>query len=393
MTTSNIGETHYPFEFRGRGSEYFKIWIVNVFLSVVTLYIYSAWAKVRTKRYFYGNTFVANSSFEYHAKPVQILKGRIIAIVLLVILAVANTINPVLALALTAIIILLTPWIIWRSMIFNARMSSYRNVRFDFIGKCFPVYAYALLIQFLPLIVGVAIALIFYFAGDFMAIVIPLLIGGLCSFLLYPLVRRLLVGYVLDNSKYGTSQFKSGLTIGNFYKIYLKSISLSIAVYVTIVIVIAILGFGAQAIGLIPDTSMEKLSDLTLVFGNVTLLIGLFLLYVLMLIIGFFLLAYHTSLMRNYLWNNTAIDNRVKLESTVSATSLCLLLTSNFLLIVFTLGLAYPWTQVRSARFYANHTAINADSLDGFLSEQIQYQSSIGEEIGEALDVDIGLGI
>nr|WP_257713229.1 YjgN family protein [Vibrio neptunius] len=36
--------------------------------------IYSAWAKVRTKRYFYGNTYVDNDNFEYHAVPMQILK-------------------------------------------------------------------------------------------------------------------------------------------------------------------------------------------------------------------------------------------------------------------------------------------------------------------------------
>ena len=44
------------FEFTGSGSEYFKIWIVNVLLTIVTLGIYSAWAKVRRLRYFYNNT-------------------------------------------------------------------------------------------------------------------------------------------------------------------------------------------------------------------------------------------------------------------------------------------------------------------------------------------------
>jgi uncharacterized membrane protein YjgN (DUF898 family) len=44
------------FSFTGGASEYFGIWIVNVLLSILTLGIYSAWAKVRNKRYFYGNT-------------------------------------------------------------------------------------------------------------------------------------------------------------------------------------------------------------------------------------------------------------------------------------------------------------------------------------------------
>ena len=46
------GGSRYQVEFHGSGSEYFKIWIVNVFLTIITVYVFSAWAKVRTKRYF-----------------------------------------------------------------------------------------------------------------------------------------------------------------------------------------------------------------------------------------------------------------------------------------------------------------------------------------------------
>jgi uncharacterized membrane protein YjgN (DUF898 family) len=74
-----------PIEFAGSGWEFFKIWIVNQILSILTLGIYSAWAKVRTNRYFYGNTRLGGSGFEYHAKPITILKGRLIAVGLLLI--------------------------------------------------------------------------------------------------------------------------------------------------------------------------------------------------------------------------------------------------------------------------------------------------------------------
>ncbi len=43
------------YQFHGKGGEFFGIWIVNVILSIITLGIYSAWAKVRTYQYFYGN--------------------------------------------------------------------------------------------------------------------------------------------------------------------------------------------------------------------------------------------------------------------------------------------------------------------------------------------------
>ena len=33
--------------FTGRGGEYFRIWVVNLLLTLITFGLYSAWAKVR----------------------------------------------------------------------------------------------------------------------------------------------------------------------------------------------------------------------------------------------------------------------------------------------------------------------------------------------------------
>ena len=80
-------QRHY-LSFTGSGGEYFKIWIVNILLTIITLGIYSAWAKVRTNQYFYGNTILDNASFQYLAKPLNILKGRIIAVTVLIVYSV-----------------------------------------------------------------------------------------------------------------------------------------------------------------------------------------------------------------------------------------------------------------------------------------------------------------
>ena len=52
------------FTFTGTAREYFGIWIVNVLLTIITLGVYSAWAKVRRQRYFYGNTWLAGANFD-----------------------------------------------------------------------------------------------------------------------------------------------------------------------------------------------------------------------------------------------------------------------------------------------------------------------------------------
>jgi len=73
-------EKHYPVEFTASAGEYFRIWIVNLVLTILTVGIYSAWAKVRKKRYFYGHTRIDRDSFEYRGRPIAILKGRLIAV-------------------------------------------------------------------------------------------------------------------------------------------------------------------------------------------------------------------------------------------------------------------------------------------------------------------------
>lgn len=66
-------------EFVGDAEEFFRIWIVNVCLTLLSLGIFSAWAKVRRQRYFYVSTRLEGTPFEYTGRPLPILKGRLIA--------------------------------------------------------------------------------------------------------------------------------------------------------------------------------------------------------------------------------------------------------------------------------------------------------------------------
>ena len=70
-------------EFKGKALEYFGIWLANILLTVVTIGIFSAWAKVRRLKYFYNNTNILENSFAYHATGWQIFKGRLIAFVVI----------------------------------------------------------------------------------------------------------------------------------------------------------------------------------------------------------------------------------------------------------------------------------------------------------------------
>src|SRR5579863_6261120 len=122
MATDGAGaRTLHTLEFRGSGGEYFRIWIVNLAFTIATVGIYSAWAKVRTMRYFRGNTFLAGHPFDYHASPFRILIGRVIAVSVLLGYGITARLHPLAAGAWIVFFVVIAPWLLVSSLRFNAR--------------------------------------------------------------------------------------------------------------------------------------------------------------------------------------------------------------------------------------------------------------------------------
>ena len=64
----------------------------------------------------------------------------------------------------------------------------------------------------------------------------------------------------------------------------------------------------------------------------------------------------------------------------------------NLLIIIFSVGLAFPWAKVRAARFYAKHTTLlSTASLDQYIASEKQEVGAFGEELGDAFNLDIGI--
>src|SRR5215475_7269273 len=101
-----------PLRFTGTGSEYFGIWIVNLLLTIITLGIYSAWAKVRRLQYFYRHTELAGSSFDFHGSPTRILVGRILAVVLLFLYKYSVRLHSWFTLVVIVALAIIMPWLL-----------------------------------------------------------------------------------------------------------------------------------------------------------------------------------------------------------------------------------------------------------------------------------------
>ena len=396
--------TRYPVEFHGKTSEYFKIWIVNIFLTIITLYIYSAWAKVRTKRYFYGNTTIDGSTFEYHATGKQLVVGRLIAAALLIVYTVSQGISATLTAVAFATIVLLFPWAIWRSLKFNARASSFRNIRFGFDGKASTPYFNFLVIPLIVfLLVGVAGYLLYLQFGpiDFndpgsASPELLAIIGGgfflifvLVFSIIIPYIHRNLISYSHNNHRYGTAKFSANIRTGRIFGIHFVTLLLS---FLTIAFVGGLI-FGA----------IKLVSTSSFLSGNLELLdriqphmeaIVSVAVYLILIPASGFAVAYFQSSIRNHRYNATTIDSRVEFHSTVGLWSLWWLSFSNLLLIILTIGFAYPYTKIRSARYFARHTSVTvAGGLQSFTENERTKLSAMGEEMADAFDVEFNIGV
>ncbi|MEZ4632757.1 MAG: DUF898 family protein [Deinococcales bacterium] len=154
------GKGPYVLEFRGSSPEFFRIWIINWLLTILTLGIYFAWAKVRTRRYFYANTFLDHHPFEYHAKPIPILKGHILIAILAAIYYGIVWFMPSLSILVVLIGMIFAPYVIYKSLRFKANYSSYRHIPFKFTGTLGQSYHVNFWIYFLvPISLGFISAL------------------------------------------------------------------------------------------------------------------------------------------------------------------------------------------------------------------------------------------
>ncbi|MFK7997389.1 MAG: YjgN family protein [Granulosicoccus sp.] len=385
-------ETRFPVSFTGSGKEYFRIWIVNIMLSVLTLFIYSAWAKVRNERYFAGNTFVDDSSFDYHATGKQILLGRVVAVALLAVAVILGSLSPIAEVAIVLATVLAMPWVIWRSLKFNFRMKSYRNVRFEFSGSLTGAYLTLLVWPLLPLMIGAIVAgAAFYFLGSSQIAAISMGLALLATILMIPLVQQKVSHYALNGSQFGQSTFTGTPSATRYYSIYLKALGLSLLIPFAIVSMLAVV------FGLMGMQSPDGLTGLLAGAENMDtslVIVPVILMYVFFILGGMLVKSYVSVRIRHHLLSQTQLDGKVSFQSTMRVLPLMWLVLSNSLLLLVTLGLAMPWTKVRLARYEAEHTCLHsANGLHAVVAAEQSHQSSLGDEIGEAFDMDVSIGI
>ena len=366
------------FEFTGRAGEYFGIWIVNLFLTIVTLGIYSAWAKVRKKRYFYGNTWIAGANFEYHGNPVAILKGRVIAFAAFVAYTAAGQYSPKLGAVIALAFMPAVPWFLVRSFAFNALNSSYRHIRFHFHAA----YAEGVRALWPLLLIPALVLLLPQFDPNeppkeiSALLMVSAFVPALVFAAVYPFVVARINRLRIERGRYGTATFATTARTGQFYVIYVIAWAIGLA---ALLVLVALVGFGFAA---------------TMKAGNgpgaMTAVLWLLpIVYVTAFAVVF---AFTRSRVSNLVFNTTRLAGRVSFKSRLKARRLSRIYIGNAVAIIFTLGLAIPWAAIRTARYRAECLHLECEGgIESSAADVAANVSATGEEMGDMFDVDLSL--
>ncbi|MDR1849643.1 MAG: DUF898 domain-containing protein [Zoogloeaceae bacterium] len=430
-------------QFVGSGSEYFRIWIVNLFLSILTLGIYSAWAKVRREQYFHRNTLLDGSGFDYHGNPKAILKGRVIAVGMVVILSLVGEWAPDYYFPALLLCVLLIPWLLVRSFIFRARNTSFRGLHFDFLGTykglCKACLCYTLLLIALLWAMTYSYEMMYGDANrannrqaaiensaqdaEFAAIKAnpelrkkladdpdfkekfvkemnqkfttsmnratvdagtPWLLR-ICAtwvgvLLLLPVLVHAFQRFRFEHLAFGASRFHIQYRLQSLYGICLLGIWPLVAISCCFaLLVLNITLFTAFMIDFSPSISKSSVMFLMSMF------------FILVAFAWFVTPAYFKALVSNLAWNSASLD-RHRFVSDQTYWGITGITLSNWLLILLTLGLYWPWAKVRMAVYRARHAAIRVKgNLDDFLAGAEDEKNATGEELADIFGLDVAL--
>ncbi|HAD24192.1 MAG TPA: DUF898 domain-containing protein [Alphaproteobacteria bacterium] len=347
--SENLRNQKQNIEFSGNSSEYFGIWIVNIFLSIVTLGIYSAWAKVRRENYFKNNTKISGIGFGYHATGLQILRGRLIAVAFLVAINIAVSIYPILAGLTVPIFLFLVPWILNTSMRFAARMTSYRNIRFNWHGTYWKTFWF--------LVIAPALSL--------------LTLG-----LLLPWASKSCYSYIANFYPYGTSRFSCQLRVRDFYFYF----------FIGSVLPVLLTTCGAYLFfsGLMIEESALQASD-EKAFANSLILLSVFAYFFIFLVI-----IVYSVLCRNLMVRSLTLSDVARFDSNLSGIKFVWISLSNLVAIMLSIGLLIPWATIRMHAYLSESTQIEiVGDVDKFVDEALTAQSAFGESIADFEGIEV----
>jgi uncharacterized membrane protein YjgN (DUF898 family) len=327
--------------FTGSGSEYFRIWVVNTLLTLATLGIYSAWAKVRKASYFARNTQLLGDGFEFTADPWRVLVGRVLALVVLGFYTFSFDFSLSLGLVATATVVAVAPLLYASALRFRLHNTRWRAIRFAFRGSRRDAYRVVLVVAAVWLSTNVAGAL----GGE-----LSLNVIAAVSLLLLPWMHHRLKAYQHGYAEFAGHRSRFRPSLGAFYGTYIGA-----------ALLMAAAGAAAFLVVFLPPLFGLDLSSGSLSLGIVVGLLTVVLVYLAAW-------PYIATRIQRTVWTHTTIGP-FAFKTSIAFPQVFALITRNTLLLLVTAGLYWPFASIAWARYRIGCMSIaSADSADRMLA-------------------------
>jgi uncharacterized membrane protein YjgN (DUF898 family) len=364
--TDEPTEQTLQLHFTGSGKEYFRIWIVNLLLTVATLGIYSAWAKVRRLQYFDRNTRLANASFDFSGDPRAILKGRLLAVALLGLYHYAFGFSLAFGMALAAVLALGLPFLLRGALRFRLANTHYRGLRFGFdgaVGGAYRVYLPPVVTVLLP---GVLASIN---PQSKLLLLVPM------AYLAWPLMYGHMKGYQQRYLRYGDQRAQFAVPARRFFRPYLWA---GLLVLAGVVGAVALVTLGSAAL------ARRGTAGLNVALNGVFIAVPIIYISILATIP---LLQARIS---NLVWSNTTWPG-LRIHSSLRFWGMLKLQAANTLLTLLTLGLYRPFAVVRVYRYRLAHLSVQASGrFDDIVARTVPRQGGgAGDGAADFIGIDL----
>lgn len=310
--------------FDGDGAEYFRIWVIQTLLNVLTLGIYSPWAKVRKARWFAQHTMLLGDRFDYHGRPLPILVGRAVALALFVAWSYAFEFSLYAGLGVFAALCIFGPLLFASAQRFRLANTSWRGLRFDFSAPRSQLYAVCV-----PALAVWTVGTVLQAAGaSLQAIVITSVVAMLCL----PFAHARLKAMQHSHARFAGRRFTFEGGAGEFYKLYLKAF-----------LVMAGAGIAAAAAGFVLARAAHA--------GGIGRQVQSFLVGgITVVTLWMFAWPYYAARMQAIVWPRTGWGD-VRFRAEMKAQRLLAILVPGTLLTLLSVGLYWPFLAVAMARY------------------------------------------
>ena len=379
--------------FSGQGSEYFRVWIVNILLKVITVGLYTPWARRRTARYFYDHTVLAGHPLEFTAPIRKMVFGFIALLGLYLAFEIASRAGQDVAVAVMITgAAALAPFGWASAMRFRLGSTRWRGLQCRFEASWKEIYAASW-----PVFAVAGMWIVVNFLVDphaqFADASKPKLCDihpGYWALLVFALAASL-AGFVRLQFNYTRLLFlRSGIggqagcwkpTYRAFVRIWLASVGVFLAC--SLVLVVAAFGLGLLGTGVGGGgPGMPR------AWGAV---LALMVLVPLALFVSTApAWAWREASMYALVWSGVGLGRIARVRSTLDPWRFVRLRVTNTILTLLTLGLYRPFAKVSEYRMKTESVTVYVrGDLDALVDRLEREQGALGDALADAVGLDL----